>query len=171
MTRISCQPSFATALMLAAAMPLWSQTTSATVTETNATSDAIHRYIIVHGDSISGSWNSATDINPESLRAGYGENSAWFEKAGHEYIVTDPSVLKQLEDAMAPQKKVNAMQDDVNAMQDDVNAMQSRVNEQQSYLNSHQGRVNSEQGDVNAAQSQVNSAQRNVNDTQSRVNA
>ena len=53
------------ALLLLIAAPVWSQFP----TESETSPGAIHRYIIVHGDSMSGSWNSATDMSPESLRA------------------------------------------------------------------------------------------------------
>jgi uncharacterized protein YlxW (UPF0749 family) len=150
-----------------------------------AADGVIRRYLIVHGDSMSGSWDQS-----EELRHQFGDRFAWFRKDGHEYVVTDSPVMDELDRAMEPQKNVNRMQSGVNreqqrvnemqahvnAHQRDVNAMQTQVSEQRSgvdqeMVNRKQSDVNAEQADVNAEQAKVNAMQEKVNAEQSRVSA
>ena len=150
----------------------------------------IRRYIIVHGDSVSGSWDEGDSTSNEALREQFGDRFAWFRKDGHEYVVTDSAVMDELDRAMEPQKnvnrmqagvnreqqRVNEMQAGVNAHQRDVNAMQTQVNEHQpdvdqERVNRKQSDVNAEQADVNAEQAKVNAMQGKVNEEQSRVSA
>ena len=143
-----------------------------------AADGVIGPYLIVHGDSMSGSWDQSKE-----LRHKFGDRFAWFRKDGHEYVVTDSAVMNELDVAMEPQKnvnrmqagvnreqgRVNQMQAGVNAHQHDVNAMQKQVNEHQS--NADQERVNRKQSDVNAAeQAGVNAEQAKVNAMQEKVN-
>jgi beta-lactamase regulating signal transducer with metallopeptidase domain len=130
-----------------------SPTQAATVPQT-ATS-AIRRYVIVHGNSTSGSWDSD---NPdlERLREQFGENFAWFRHDGHEYVVTDAAVMAELEKAMEPQKNVSRMQARVNGEQARVNGLQSKVNAHQAGVNALQGEVNRRQDLANQMQNVVN---------------
>ena len=158
---------------------------------------AIRRYLIMHGDSMSGSWDESDSPSSEELRARFGDRFAWFRKDGQDYIVTDLSVMDDLDRANEPQKdvnrkqagvnreqqRVNAMQGGVNAHQHDVNAMQRRVNahesgidqemvnRKQSDVNAEQAGVNAEQAGVNAEQAKVNAMQEKVNEEQHRVSA
>jgi len=153
-------------------------------------SGAIRHYIIVHGESTTGSWDDGDSPSSEGLRERFGDRCAWFRKAGSEYVVTDSAVMDELDRAMEPQKnvnrmqagvnreqqRVNEMQRDVNAHQHDVNAMQQRVNEHQSgidqeMVNRKQSEVNAEQSVVNAEQAKVNAKQKKVNEEQHRVSA
>ncbi len=155
-----------------------------------ATEGAIRRYVIVHGDSISGSWEQNDSSSKEELREQFGDRFAWFRKDGHEYVVTDSTVMGELDRAMEPQKnvnrmqtgvnreqhRVNEMQTGVNTHQHDVNATQTQVNEHQSsvdqeLVNRKQSHVNAEQADVNAEQAKVNALQEKVNEEQRRVSA
>jgi hypothetical protein len=155
-----------------------------------ATEGVIRRYIIVHGDSMSGSWDQNDSPSKEALRARYGDRFAWFREDGHEYVVTDSAVMEELDRAMEPQKnvnrmqagvnreqqRVNEMQGGVNAHQHDVNAMQTQVNGHESgvdqkMVNRKQSDVNAEQADVNAEQAKVNAMQEKVNEEQRRVSA
>lgn len=150
----------------------------------------IRRYIVVHGESMSGSWDESGSPSNEELRARFGDRFAWFRKDGQDYVVTDSAVMNELDRAMEPQKnvnrmqagvnreqgRVNAMQAGVNAHQHDVNAMQTRVNERQpdisqEMVNRKQSDVNAEQADVNAEQAKVNAKQEKVNEEQHRVSA
>lgn len=150
----------------------------------------IRRYIVVHGDSMSGSWDESDSPSSEELRARFGDRFAWFRYEGHDYVVRDSAVMDELDQAMEPQKnvnrmqggvnreqeRVNAMQAGVNAHQHDVNAMQRRVNEHESgidqeMVNRKQSDVNAEQADVNAEQAKVNAKQHKVNEEQHRVSA
>lgn len=155
-----------------------------------AADGVIRRYVIVRGDSMSGSWDESNSPSAEELRARFGDRFAWFRKDGHEYVVTDSAVMSELDRAMEPQKgvnrmqagvnreqeRVNRMQAGVNAHQHDVNAMQAEVNASQSTaaqerVNRKQSEVNVEQEGVNAEQSKVNAMQEKVNAEQSRVSA
>ena len=148
----------------------------------------VHRYVIVHGDTMSGSWDENNSPSTEALRARFGDRFAWFRKDGHEYVVTDSAVMGEIDRAMEPQKgvnrrqagvnreqeRVNKMQAGVNAHQHDVNAMQAEVNASQSYagqnrVNRKQSEVNEEQAGVNAEQAKVNAMQEKVNEEQHRV--
>ncbi|HEY2323354.1 MAG TPA: hypothetical protein VGJ82_10890 [Thermoanaerobaculia bacterium] len=152
--------------------------------------NVIRRYVIVRGDSMSGSWDESGSPSTEGLRARYGDHFAWFRKDGHEYVVTDSAVMDKLDRAMEPQKsvnrmqagvnreqeRVNRMQSGVNAHQHDVNAMQAEVNASQSSagqerVNRKQSEVNEEQAGVNAEQAKVNAMQAKVNEEQHRVSA
>ena len=116
----------------------------------------IHRYVIVNGENTSGSWDTEEDKPAvEALRARYDGHFAWFRDGGREYVVTDPSVLSQLDKAMEPQRKVNDMQAD--------------VNEDQSRVNGLQAKVNAHQNDVNAAQREVEHRQELANRLQEAV--
>lgn len=137
----------------------------------------ISRYLIVHGNSMSGSWNES---RAEDLRARFGDRFAWFRTGGNEYIVTASSVMDEFDRAMEPQKKVNRMQAGVNREQGRVNEMQARVNEHQHDVNAMQAKVNEHQSavghserrqsEVSAEQEGVNTEQSKVNDMQNKVN-
>jgi small-conductance mechanosensitive channel len=145
-----------------------------TVRSTAAAQEAqIRRYIIVHGTSMSGSWDTSDDPHVTSLQEKYGDDFAWFRQDGHEYVVTDAAVLGELHKAMEPQQKVNRMQADVNKEQSRVNAMQSQVNAHQADVNALQRQVNEQvrNGDAEASQTAVNQRQSQVNGEQSKVNA
>ncbi len=118
---------------------------------TQAPAGGIRQYIIVSGNSMSGSWNS-DEVHESELRARFGDKFAWFRENGREYIVTDSAVLSDLDKAMEPQK-------DVNRKQADVNSAQARVNELQAKVNAHQGNVNAQQKEVNRRQDIANQVQ------------
>ena len=127
----------------------------------------VTRYLIVSGDSWSGSWDSRDEPRFEVWRAEYGSRFAWFRQDGRDYIVNDEHTLVELQQAMAPQREVNRRQDEVNRHQSEVNRLQDGVN-------GHQGDVNRAQDEVNRQQSLVNEgreAQSRVNQIQSEVNA
>jgi uncharacterized protein YlxW (UPF0749 family) len=147
-------------------------------------------YLIVHGDSMSGSWDESDSPAREELRERFGDRFAWFRRDGHEYVVTASAVMDELDRAMEPQKKVNRMQAGVNreqgrvnemqagvnAHQHDVNAMQAQVNDKESgvdqeRVNRKQAGVNAEQAGVNSEQAKVNAMQGKVNEEQHRVSA
>jgi beta-lactamase regulating signal transducer with metallopeptidase domain len=129
------------------------------------------RYLIVDGNSMSGSWDSRDEPRLAKWRSRYGGQFAWFRREGRDYIVTDQTVLDQLRDAMSPQKEVNAKQATVNLMQADVNRHQDKVNHLQAEVNDAQAIVNKEQEKVNHLDSDSNEAQSRVNRMQSEVNA
>lgn len=131
------------------------QAATATSSNTQTSSGAVRRYIVVHGDSTSGSWDSDF-VSPGELRARFGDNFAWFRQNGQDYVVTDAAVMAELDKAMEPQKNVNRMQAGVNAEQSRVNGLQSKVN-------AHQGDVNALQNEVNRRQDLVNQIQASVN--------
>jgi len=150
----------------------------------------VRRYIVVNGNSTTGSGDESDFTSTEELRARFGDRFAWFRKNGHEYVVTASAVMDELDRAMEPQKNVNHMQagvnreqrrvnelqDRVNAHQNDVNAMQAQVNASQSNVdqervNRKQAEINAEQAGVNAEQAKVNAMQEKVNEEQHRVSA
>jgi beta-lactamase regulating signal transducer with metallopeptidase domain len=118
-------------------------------------SGTIRHYIVVQGDSMSGSWDSDSE-DANGLRQRYGDNFAWFRQNEHEFLVTDATVMAQLTEAMQPQR--------------DVDRMQADVNKEQSQVNGLQGNVNAHQKDVNALQDEVNQRQNLVNELQASVN-
>jgi predicted nucleic acid-binding Zn-ribbon protein len=120
---------------------------------------AQRRYIIVLGNSESGSWDSRDRISPDALRSRFGNRFAWFRNEGAEYVVTDEGVLRDIERAMEPQKKVNAQQDEVNRLQSAVNTLQDKVNARQNDVNGVQDKVNVQQDKVNSAQAAANKRQ------------
>ena len=122
-----------------------------TSAETNQT---IRRYIIVHGDMTSGSWDNDSNVN--DLRSRYGDDFAWFRQNGKDYVVTDAETMAELDKAMEPQKGVNRMQAD-------VNREQSRVNDLQNKVNAHQNEINGLQNEVNRRQNLANQIQAAVN--------
>jgi hypothetical protein len=134
----------------------------------------VTRYLIVSGDSSSGSWDSGDDLSLNESRAKYGSHFAWFRQDGRDYIVTDSLILAQFEAAMAPQREVNRHQADVNGHQAEVNRLQNTVNAHQEQVNRAQSAVNREQNLVNRGggeQSRVNQLQSEVNGKQHTVNA
>ena len=125
------------------------------VAVTQSTTGTIRRYLIVNGDSMSGSWDSKDPVDGNDLRARFGAHFAWFQQDDHEYVVTDAGVLADLDKAMEPQKNVNRMQ--------------AGVNREQARVNGLQAKVNAHQGDVNALQNEVNRRQELVNQIQAAV--
>jgi hypothetical protein len=111
-------------------------------------SPTIRRYLIVLGDTQSGSWDSSDLADRDELRARFGRRFAWFRQGGAERVITDDAVLQEIERAMEPQKKVNAAQDRVNQLQSVVNGLQAKVNSQQGGVNSEQDKVNAQQNKV-----------------------
>lgn len=112
----------------------------------------IRRYLIVSGDSSSGSWDSSDGINEAELREKYGPRFAWFLSRGHDYVVTDAGVLEELRQAMAPQNEVNRLQEEVNKQQDVVNQHQEKVNAAQNEVNKMQDGANRRQELINQMQ-------------------
>ncbi len=135
-----------------AAQTMMAQTASA---QRASAAHDIRYYVIVAGSTQSGSWDTERVPNVERLRSQYGNHFAWFRDGGREYVVTDSGMLDELDKAMEPQKKVNALQSD--------------VNEDQSRVNGLQAKVNAHQNDVNAAQKEVNYRQNIANRLQSAV--
>jgi peptidoglycan hydrolase CwlO-like protein len=121
----------------------------------SAAAREIHRYVIVKGDTLSGSWDSEESPNAQALRARYGDHFAWFREGGRDYIITDADVLAELDKAEEPQKKVNASQADVNQEQARVNELQAKVNEHQKAVNEIQHEVNHRQDIANQVQHAV----------------
>lgn len=134
----------------------------------------VSRYLIVSGDSSSGSWDSRDEPRFSEWRSKYGAHFAWFRQDGRDYIVTDSRTLAQLDDAMAPQREVNRQQAEVNRHQAEVNRLQDGVNGHQADVNRAQAAVNRQQALVNEgteAQSRVNRNQSEVNSRHHDVNA
>ncbi|MGO4880179.1 MAG: hypothetical protein ACLP59_05080 [Bryobacteraceae bacterium] len=134
----------------------------------------VSRYLIVSGDSSSGSWDSRDEPRLEEWRSKYSSHFAWFRQDGRDYIVTDARILAQFDDAMAPQREVNRQQAEVNRHQAEVNRLQDGVNGHQADVNRAQAEVNRQQGLVNRGgegQSHVNQLQSEVNGKQHVVNA
>jgi hypothetical protein len=132
------------------------------------------RYLIVSGDSMTGSWDSRDEHRIKSWRSRYGSNFAWFRQDNRDYIVTDSRTLAALQDALAPQREVDSRQDTVNRHQAEVNTLQSGVNGHQAEVNRAQAEVNRQQSLVNegnGSQSHVNDLQSGANSRQSGVNA
>jgi beta-lactamase regulating signal transducer with metallopeptidase domain len=121
-------------------------------TRTARAGDSIRRYMIVSGDSMTGSWDSDYPSQYTELRKKYGPKFVWFSKGGNDYVVTDAGVLEELHEAMAPQNEVNRMQGEVNRMQDTVNQHQADVNRAQGEVNAIQDRVNRRQDLINELQ-------------------
>ncbi len=113
----------------------------------------IRRYMIVSGNNISGSWDSSDRADEQELRAKFGDHFAWFWQGHADYVVTDAGVLKEIDEALAPQMAVNRMQDDVNKQQDVVNQHQSEVNRAQDHVNLLQDGVNRRQHIIDELQS------------------
>jgi chromosome segregation ATPase len=114
--------------------------------------------MIFTDDSVSGSWDSSdSNADQAELRARFGRNFAWFRQSGAEYVITDSGVLKELDQAMEPQREVNRMQDRVNQLQADVNAPQADINRLQDEVNAMQQKVNRRQDLANRIQASVNS--------------
>ena len=122
---------------------------------TQETSSRIRRYVIVHGDSMSGSWDSSDPVPLNDLRKRFGDDFAWFRQNGQEYGVIDEAVMAELDKAMEPQKSVNRMQSDVNKEQSRVNGLQSNINAHQSSVNALQSEVNRRQDLANQIQNAV----------------
>ena len=134
----------------------------------------VTRYLIVSGDSSSGSWDSRDEPRFQEWRSKYGSHYAWFRQDGRDYIVTDARILTQFDAAMAPQREVNSRQAEVNRHQSDVNRLQDGVNSHQADVNRAQAEVNRQQNLVNRGgeeQSRVNQLQSEVNGNQHVVNA
>jgi len=132
------------------------------------------RYLIVSGDSMSGSWDSSDEARIAKWRAQYGPEFAWFRQDGRDYIVTDERTLMALHDAMGPQREINRQQSEVNRHQGEVNRQQGIVNGHQAEVNRAQAEVNRQQDLVNrgeAHQDSANRMQAEVNGKQQKVNA
>jgi hypothetical protein len=140
----------------------------------------VTRYLIVSGDSSSGSWDSRDEPRFKEWRSKYGSRYAWFRQDGRNYIVNDDHTLAELQDAIAPQLEVNHQQDEVNRHQAYVNRVQEGVNSHQADVNRAQAEANRQQNlvnqgsgvqsHVNQIQSEVNGRQRGVNAEQDKVN-
>lgn len=134
----------------------------------------VTRYLIVSGDSSSGSWDSRDEGRLLQWRSKYGSHFAWFRQDGRDYIVSDERALAEFQRAMAPQLEVNRHQDEVNRHQAEVNRLQETVNSHQAEVNRAQAEVNRQQNLVNGgsgAQARVNQLQSEVNGRQHGVNA
>jgi len=134
----------------------------------------VTRYLIVSGDSSSGSWDSRDEPRFREWRSKYGSHYAWFRQDGRDYIVTDEQTLAELQHAMAPQLEVNRREGEVNRHQAEVTRLQEGVNPQQADVNRAQAEVNRQQGLVNRGagdQDRVNQVQEEVNGRQHAVNA
>jgi hypothetical protein len=134
----------------------------------------INRYLIVDGDSMSGSWDSRDEQRINAWRTRYGSKFAWFRRSGHDYIVTDDKTLAEIREAMSPQKEVSAKQAEVNRAQAEVNRHQAKVNGYQDEVNRAQAQVNARQRTVGQSSREGatdTSAQLRVNEMQSEVNA
>jgi hypothetical protein len=118
--------------------------------------NAIRRYMIVHNDNSTMSWDSNDPMTGDELRARYGRNFAWFRQNGKEYVVTDAGVLTELDKAMAPQHDVNRMQNEVNVEQGKVNVLQEQVNLLQNEVSGLQHQANRRQDLVNQIQAAAN---------------
>jgi hypothetical protein len=148
--------------------------------QTPAPGKKVTRYLIVSGDSMSGSWDSHDDGRLRQWRSKYGSHFAWFRQDGRDYIVSDAHALAEFDRAMAPQLEVNRHQDEVNRRQDEVNRLQETVNSHQADVNRAQSEVNRQQNLVNGGsgsqervnqlQSEVNGRQHGVNTEQDKVN-
>jgi protein-disulfide isomerase-like protein with CxxC motif len=157
---VAVMASGSTSAVAAAAQVAFAQTPAPPSSAGSARSEgAIRRYIIHLGDTQSGSWDSRDPVRPEALRARFGNRFAWFRQGGAEHVITDEGLLRDIERAMEPQKKVNAQQDQVNRLQSTVNNLQAKVNSQQNDVNGVQDTVNAQQAKVNTAQSAVNKRQ------------
>lgn len=142
--------------------------------------DIITRYLIVSGDSSSGSYSSRDRLPLDEWRSKYGSEFAWFRRDGKDYLVTDVQVLDDLHRAMAPQREVNRLQAEVNRQQGEVNRLQEGVNRLQGEVNRKQGEINRQQSEVNdrqhegitdhRGQSRVNDLQSELNGQQQKVN-
>lgn len=134
-----------------------------------AESTTVRRYMIFLGDSQSGSWDSSDPVDQEGLRAKFGPRFVWFRQGGtgRAHVITDAAVLREIEQALEPQKKVNVAQDRVNQLQSVVNSLQATVNSHQNDVNAEQQKVNRQQDKVNAAQHQMNRRQDLLNRVQS----
>lgn len=140
----------------------------------------VTRYLIVSGDSWSGSWEGRDEWRYKKWRAQYGSDYAWFRQDGHDYIVNDEHTMAEFQNAMAPQREVNRQQEEVNRHQEEVNRQQEQVNSHQEDVNRAQEEVNRQQslvnersGDqerVNRLQTEVNGKQQTVNAQQEKVN-
>jgi hypothetical protein len=133
----------------------------------------VTQYMIVSGDSLTGSWNSPEPFFKQ-WGSQYGSHYAWFRQNGRDYIVNDDRTMAELQEAMAPQREVNRRQEDVNRHQEVVNRQQERVNRHQEDVNRAQEEVNQQQNLVNRGsgeQSRVNQLQSEVNGKQQAVNA
>lgn len=176
---------FGALIILALTTPAVADNLSDAEADANASEQAqapaeINRYLIVDGDSMSGSWDSRDEQRMSAWRARYGSKFAWFRRSGHDYIVTDDKTLAEIREAMSPQKEVNAKQAEVNRAQAEVNRHQAKVNRYQDEVNRAQAQVNerlkgatdaSAQSQVNEMQSEVNARQNVVNARQHDVNA
>src|SRR5580704_10143582 len=96
---------------------------------------AVTRYLIVSGDSMSGSWDSRDEHLIQQLRSQYGNHFVWFRQAGHDYAGSGDVLLADIQAAMVPQREVNRQQSDVNRRQNEVNKLQKDVNVHQSDVN------------------------------------
>lgn len=130
-------------------------------------SRSIRRYMIFLENNQSGSWDSRDSTDPVALRAKFGQRFAWFRQGDTERVITDEAVLREIEQAMEPQNKVNRAQDRVNQLQSAVNKLQDQVNSQQNGVNAEQNKVNDQQNKVNDAQNQINRRQDVLNRIQS----
>ncbi len=165
---------FATVLVLGAPLVFLAAAQAPAAQSLSHGTARVTRYLIVSGDSSSGSWDSHDEPRFEEWRSKYGSHYAWFRQDGRDYIVTDSRTMAQFEDAMAPQREVNRRQAEVNRHQADVNRLQESVNSRQAEVNRAQAEVNRQQSLVNegaAAQSRVNQLQADVNGKQHTVNA
>jgi chromosome segregation ATPase len=115
--------------------------------------------MIVLGTTDMGSWDSRESVSRESFRARFGNRFTFFRQCGVAHAMTHDSVLRDLERAMEPQRKVNEQQDRVNRLQETVNGLQQKVNLQQNDVNAAQNQVNVQQNKVNCAQEGANKRQ------------
>ena len=69
---------------------------------------AVTRYLIVSGDSMSGSWDSRDEHLIQQLRSQYGNHFVWFRQAGHDYAGSGDVLLADIQAAMVPQREAYA---------------------------------------------------------------
>lgn len=120
-TFVEAGPEAAAPTTVASQVVLAQGPTAPSTTRSSRSDEAVRRYIIVLDDTQSGSWGSGDSARPETLRSRFGNRFAWFRQGSTEHVITDEGVLREIERAMEPQKKVNAKQDQVNRLQSAVN--------------------------------------------------
>ena len=95
------------------------------------------------------------DINRAKSFRRAGEPMLWFRMSGREYVVRDPEVLREIENAWSGPNQVGAEQGDVGARQGRIGAKQGEIGAKQGEVGAEQAVIGSKQGAIGERQGRL----------------
>ena len=128
--------------------------------KTDARDEKLNFVLFFDEDRTTMSGSVPGDINRAKRLKRPGEPMAWFRMGGREYVVRDPAVLREIQEAWGPpneigskQGEIGARQGIIGAKQGEIGARQGEVGMEQSGIGAKQGMIGTRQGRLAAQES------------------